>query len=61
MNMQRNNRNILNVHVYIYIYVPPSCLHDVYTWNHIGVKVSVLTLSVVDREFESRSGQTKDY
>ena len=26
-----------------------------------GVMVSVLSLSVVDRGFESRSGQTKDY
>ena len=26
-----------------------------------GVMVSVLASSVVDREFESRSGQTKDY
>ena len=29
--------------------------------NHIDVKVSVLTSSVVDHGFESRSGQTKDY
>ena len=30
--------------------------------NHIvGVMVSVLVLSVVDRGFEPRSGQTKDY
>ena len=30
--------------------------------NHIsGIMVSVLTSSAVDRGFESRSGQTKDY
>ena len=33
-----------------------------YNHNHIsGVMVSVLALSVVDREFEPRLGQTKDY
>ena len=32
------------------------------TLNRIGcVMVSVLVLSVVDRWFETRSGQTKDY
>ena len=33
-----------------------------YFWNRIGgVMVSVLASSAVDHEFESRSGQTKDY
>ena len=32
------------------------------TWNLIGdVMVSVLASSVIDRGFEPRSGQTKDY
>ena len=31
-------------------------------WNHIGgIMVSVLASSEVDRGFEPRSGQTKDY
>ena len=37
-------------------------LISLYKGNHIGdVMVSVLVSSAVDRGFESRSGQTKDY
>jgi hypothetical protein len=43
---------ILYIKIYIYIYI--------YTYSG-GVMVSVLASSAVDRGFEPRSGQTKDY
>ena len=38
-------------------------LRGTYTWENRmgGILVSVLASSAVDRRFESRSGQTKDY
>ena len=39
-----------------------SICHFRFIWNHIGgVMVSVLTSCAVDRGFEPRSGQTKDF
>ena len=41
----------------MYAYVSTACL----VGNIGGVMVSVLALSVADRRFETRSGQTKGY
>ena len=45
-----------------YLYICVDKIVCIYSINSIGgVMVSMLTLSVVDRGFEPRSGQTKDY
>ena len=43
-----------------YLYIHSKCLLSD-TNRIVGVMVSVLDSSAVDREFEPRSGQTKDY
>jgi len=46
--MNQNQENVVGLHVY--------------PWDSIsGIMVSMLTLSVVDREFEPLSGKTKDH
>ena len=46
---------------FFFLVIVLSVLHR-FTRNHIGgVMVSVLASSAVDRGFEPRSGQTKDY
>jgi hypothetical protein len=50
--------------IYIYIYIYCTCRVFGITFNLYrigGVIVSILALSVVDRGFEPRSGQSKDY
>ena len=54
-----SNSPIVIIHLYIYIL---SCHVSFVYFNRIGgVMVSVLAWNAVDRGFESRSGQTKDY
>jgi len=47
--------------MFVYLSSNYACSCEI-VFNHIGgAIVSVLALSAVDREFESRSGQTKGY
>ena len=53
---------VINIDLLTYLYIFTFSLYTNIWENHIGgVMVSVLASNAVDRGFEPRSGQTKDY
>ena len=55
------NATFKNTCVKITLYIVDLLINCDITTISVGVMVDMLTLSVVDREFESRPGQSKDY